>query len=264
MNPQYRFNPITGQPLRQGLSSDYMPNSTESPTVSGRLLHERLGVGTKYADWFPRMCEYGFAENVDFAVILNFEKDDTAFGGKRKSTDHALTIPMAKEIAMVQRNEAGKSIRQYLIKVEEAWNTPEMIMSRALKMADGKIKMLESNNTALIAQIEADKPLVLFAKSVDASDNTILIRDMAKILKQNGTDTGEKRFYETLRNDGFLIKARGTDYNHPTQKSLDLGLFEMKETVITRASGIVNTYLTPRVTGKGQLYFINKYAAKGA
>ncbi|MCL2216676.1 MAG: phage antirepressor KilAC domain-containing protein [Defluviitaleaceae bacterium] len=230
---------------------------TDTPTVSGRLLHEQLGIGTEYMKWFERMCEYGFSRDLDFSPILT----KTPNGG-RPSTDHTLTIPMAKEISMLQRNEAGKTIRQYLIKIEEAWNTPEMVMSRALKMADGKIKLLETSNAALTARIEEMRPKEIFADSVNVSTSSILIRDMAKILKQNGLNTEEKRFYETLRNDGFLIKNRGIDYNHPTQKSLDLGLFEMKETVITHASGIVNTYLTPRVTGKGPLYFINKYCPK--
>lgn len=96
------------------------------PTVMGRELHEALGVKTSYKDWFPRMCEYGFTEGEDFSSFLS---EST---GGRPSTDHQLTIPMAKEICMLQRSEKGKQFRQYFIKVEESWNSPEMVMKRAL------------------------------------------------------------------------------------------------------------------------------------
>lgn len=116
----------------------------DTPTVLGRDLHEFLGVKSKYADWFKNMSEYGFSENTDFITLSkNLEN-----GGKMK--DHQLTIEMAKEIAMLQRNEKGKQARQYFINLEKAWNTPEMVMSRALRMAENKI----TNLTLQIAQKE--------------------------------------------------------------------------------------------------------------
>jgi len=231
----------------------------ENPTVSGRELHERLGVATLYKDWFPRMCEYGFVDGIDFSPHI-FERVQNEGGRdvKRTITDHNLTIPMAKEIAMLQRNEAGKQIRQQLIKLEEAWNTPEMVMARALKLSDSKIKLLESDNASLAAQIEADKPSVIFAKSVEITEDCILIRDMAKQLNQGGYETGEKRLYETLRNEGYLIRQAGSDYNHPTQKSMNLGLFRLKEMTINTPGGVKVRHI-PYVTGKGQLYFTNRY-----
>lgn len=99
--------------------------------VSGRELHEFLEIGTEYMKWFSRMINYGFIENIDFIVIVKNDEDDTAFGGIRKSTDHLVTLNMAKEISMLQRNEKGKLARQYFIKCEEAWNSPEMILARA-------------------------------------------------------------------------------------------------------------------------------------
>ena len=166
---------------------------------------------------------------------------------------------MAKEIAMLQRNERGKTIRQYLIRLEEAWNTPEMVISRALKLADGKIRLLESNNADLTAQIDRDHPKVLFADAVDASDGTCLIGELAKIIKGNGIDMGQNRLFERLRQDGYLIRRKGSDYNMPTQRSMELGLFKIKETAITHSDGHVTINRTPKVTGKGQIYFINTY-----
>lgn len=140
------------------------------PTVSGRQLHEALAIETPYHKWFPRMCEYGFAEKEDFWTILS---EST---GGRPSTDHQLTISMAKELCMLQRNDKGKQFRQYFINVEEAWNTPEAVMARALKIATKKISTLEgtieeknkhiasltTTNEALAADILewADRPLI--------------------------------------------------------------------------------------------------------
>lgn len=111
--------------------------TTDKATVSGRELHKALGIDTPYHKWFPRMCEYGFAENEDFWTFLS---EST---GGRPGTEHQLSIPMAKEICMLQRNDKGKMFRQYFIKVEEQWNTPEAVMARALKFADRKILSLE-------------------------------------------------------------------------------------------------------------------------
>ena len=231
----------------------------DQPVVSGRDLHKFLEVGTKYADWFKRMCEYGFAEYVDFAVIPIFEKDDTAFGGQRKSIDHALTIDMAKEIAMLQRNEKGKLARQYFILIEKAWNSPEQVMARALRFADqeiNKLQQISSNQQARIAEM---RPKEIFADAVSASSTSILVGELAKILKQNGIDMGQNRLFEWLRCNGYLIRRKGTDYNMPTQYSMELGLFEIKETSVAHSDGHVAIHKTAKVTGKGQIYFVNKF-----
>jgi anti-repressor protein len=228
----------------------------DAPTVNGRELHAALGVETRYNDWFPRMCEYGFSEGTDYYSFLS---NGDGVGKAATRTDHALTIPMAKEIAMIQRTDKGKQIRQYLIRLEDAWNTPEMVMSRALKMADGRIRALQSDNSQLTAQIEADRPKVLFADAVSTSDSEILIGELAKILRANGVNIGQNRLFEKLRQDGYLIKRKGTDYNAPTQRSMELGLFRVKETAITHADGHVTVSKTTKVTGKGQLYFVSKF-----
>lgn len=126
--------------------------------------------------------------------------------------DHALTLDTAKEIAMIQRSEPGKRARQYFIQVEKAWNSPEMIMKRALKMANNTINQLET-------QIEKDKPKVLFADAVATTKTSILVGELAKIIKQNGVNIGQRRLFEWLRQNGFLInvKVSTTTCRHNTQ-----------------------------------------------
>ena len=120
----------------------------ENPTVSGRELHAVLGVATQYKDWFPRMCEYGFIEGRDFSSILS---EST---GGRPSTDHTLSIPMAKELCMLQRNEQGKKFRQYFISVEDAWNSPDKVMERALQIAHRRALEAERRIFALAEENE--------------------------------------------------------------------------------------------------------------
>lgn len=230
--------------------------NSERPTVLGRDLHDALGINTKYADWFPRMCEYGFSEGTDYCSFLRNRSDGLPGRGL---TDHQITIEMAKEICMIQRSEKGKQVRQYFIQLEKSWNTPEMVMARALKMADGTIQKLQLANAELEKQVELQKPKVLFADAVAASETSILIGDLAKILNQNGANIGQKRLFMWLRDNNYLIKQKGASYNMPTQKSMDLKLFEIKETVITHADGHTTISKTPKVTGKGQQYFINQF-----
>lgn len=221
-------------------------NDSQEPVVSGRQLHEALGVKTPYDKWFPRMTEYGFTENEDFSTFLS---EST---GGRRATDHIIKLDMAKEIAMIQRTERGKQVRQYFIQVEKDFNSPEKIMARALLMADQKVHKLE-------AKIEADRPKVLFAEAVSASHTSILVGELAKLLKQNGVDMGANRLFNWLRAHGYLIKRNGRDWNMPTQKSVEMGLIRVKETSITHADGHITVSKTPLVTGKGQQYFINKF-----
>lgn len=218
--------------------------------ISGRELHESLKVKTRYNDWFSRMVDYGFTENVDFIAIT--QKRVTAQGNETTQTDHLLKLDMAKEIAMIQRTPEGKRIRQYLIQVEKAWNSPEKIMERALLIAKNNINRLEIENKAM-------KPKAIFADAVASSEQSILVGELAKLLKQNGINTGQKRLFEYLRENGYLIKRKGSDYNMPTQRSMELGIMEIKETVINNPDGTVRINKTPKITGKGQTYFVNKF-----
>lgn len=232
-------------------------SNPERPTVLGRDLHDALEVKTAYKDWFPRMCEYGFTEGKDYCSILSDRSD--GLPGKPR-TDAQLTIPMAKEICMLQRTEKGKECRQYFIKVEEAWNTPEMIVARAHQILQARLDEAISRVSLLESKIEEDAPATNLGYAVTAADDSILVREMAKILKQNGYDTGEQRFFETLRREGFLIKS-GSDRNMPTQRALEMGLFTIKENVHVTPNGSFTTRTT-LVTGKGQNYFVNRYCGK--
>ncbi|MEO4392021.1 phage antirepressor KilAC domain-containing protein [Staphylococcus aureus] len=219
--------------------------------ISGRELHQALEVSTRYDKWFERMTEYGFENGIDF--ISQVEK---VHGQKRARTyeqvNHILTLDTAKEIAMIQRSEPGKRARQYFIQAEKAWNSPEMIMQRALKIANNTINQLET-------KIERDKPKIVFADAVATTKTSILVGELAKIIKQNGVNIGQRRLFEWLRQNGFLIKRKGVDYNMPTQYSMERELFEIKETSITHSDGHTSISKTPKVTGKGQQYFVNKF-----
>lgn len=218
----------------------------DRPAVSARDLHDFLEVKTAYKDWFPRMCEYGFTEGEDFCSFLS---EST---GGRPAQDAVLTIDMAKEICMIQRNEKGKQARQYFLQIEKDWNSPEKVMARALQIAETKLKTLET-------KVAADAPKVLFADAVSASRTSILVGELAKILKQNGVEIGPHRLFAWMRENGYLIRRNGSDFNTPTQRSMELGLFTVKETAITRSDGAVTVSKTPKVTGKGQQYFIQKF-----
>ena len=225
------------------------------PTVSGRELHEALEVQTPYDKWLPRMCEYGFTEGKDYSTFLSDRVDGKA--GKPR-TEHALTIPMAKEICMIQRSEKGKMFRQYFIEIENRWNTPEAVMARALQMANRKIDEIKNANVLLEQKIEEDKPKVIFADSVSAAKSSILIGDLAKLLKQNGVNIGQNRLFEWLRTNGYLIKD-GTSKNMPTQRAADMKLFEVKVRTVNNPDGSIRETKTTVVTGKGQVYFVNKF-----
>lgn len=223
-------------------------NENQEPVVSGRQLHQVLGVKTEYKKWFSRMTDYGFSENEDFLKVT--QKCLTSSTGQNM-TDHVLKLDMAKEIAMIQRTDKGKEVRQYFIQVEKDFNSPEKIMARALKIADRKIIKLE-------ATIEEQKPKVIFANAVSASHTSILVGDFAKLMRQNGLNFGQNRMFAWLRENGYLISRKGNSWNMPTQKAMDLGLFEIKETTINHSDGHISINKTPKITGKGQLYFADK------
>lgn len=225
-------------------------NENHEPVVSARDLHKGLEVKSKYNDWLKRMLDYGFSEGIDYIAIT--QKKVTAQGNQSEFIEHVFNLDAAKEIAMIQRNDKGKEVRKYFIQVEKDFNSPEKIMARALLMADQKVHKLE-------AQIEANKPKVIFADAVSASKSSCLIGELAKILKQNGIDIGQNKLFQWLRSNGYLISRKGESWNQPTQKSMQLGLFELKKTNINHADGHTTVNTTTKVTGKGQQYFINKF-----
>ncbi|MDU7499579.1 MAG: phage antirepressor KilAC domain-containing protein [Streptococcus thermophilus] len=224
-------------------------NENQEPVVSARQLHKSLEVKTRFSQWVEQNFKileegYDFTSVVGTTVVNN--------GANRKLQDYVLSLDAAKNLAMVSKTDKGKEVRQYFIQVEKDFNSPEKIMARALLMADKKINKLE-------AQIEADRPKVLFADAVSASKSSCLIGELAKILKQNGINIGQNKLFQWLRSNGYLISRRGDSWNQPTQKSMQLGLFELKKTNINHADGHTTTNTTTKVTGKGQQYFINKF-----
>lgn len=218
-------------------------------TLSARELHKELNVTDRFTRWFERMGEYGFEENIDFTSVKSSTLVNN--GATRELQDYQITLDMAKEIAMLQRNEKGKEIRRKLIELEKAWNSPEKVMARALDIAHKTIANLQIEN-------EEMKPKAIFADAVATSDTSILIGDLAKLIKQNGTDIGQKRLFERMRNDGYLIK-KGTSKNMPTQMAMEKGLFEVKERTISNPDGSTRITRTTKVTGRGQIYFINMF-----
>lgn len=232
-------------------------NENQEQTVSGRELHMFLGIETPYKKWFDRMCEYGFTNNADFITVG--QKCPIANGGYQERTDHIMKLDMAKELCMLARNEKGKQARQYFLEVERDWNSPEKVMARALKLADSKLKEITEFAAKQTKRLEAAQPKVIFADAVAAAKTSILIGDLAKLMKQNGIDMGQKRLFEWLRQNGYLIKRKGSDYNSPTQRAMEMKLFEIKETSVVLPNESTKINKTTKVTGKGQIYFINLF-----
>ena len=226
-------------------------NNQGEAQVSARELYQALEVKKSYrfSQWFETNAKQ-LIENEDFTSV-----DATTVvnnGAIKTIQDYSLTVDAAKQIALMSGTEKGKQVRMYFIQVEKAWNSPDQIMARALTIAQMKLDHKDN----LIAEM---KPKALFADAVSASQTSILVGELAKPLKQNGIDTGANRLFTWLRVNGYLIRRKGTDYNMPTQKSMELGLFEIKEHNHINSNGVNVTTKTPKVTGKGQQYFINKF-----
>ncbi|HDV6067859.1 phage antirepressor KilAC domain-containing protein [Staphylococcus pseudintermedius] len=217
--------------------------------VSARELHKALKVKTRFSLWVTQNFKF-LKENYDFTSVVTTTVVNN--GAVRHLDDYALTTEAAKHIAMMSGTKKGFEVRDYFIKIEKAWNSPEMIMQRALKIANNTIYQLE-------AKIERDKPKIVFADAVATTKTSILVGELAKIIKQNGVSIGQRRLFEWLRQNGYLIKRKGVDYNMPTQYSMERELFEIKETTISHSDGHTSISKTPKVTGKGQQYFVNKF-----
>lgn len=227
-------------------------SDSDRVTVSARELHDALQIQTDFRHWFPRMTEYGFVEGEDFNPVKNVRVQEE--GGRkvnREVDDAQITLEMAKQICMIQRTDIGRKYREYFLQLEKEWNSPEKVMARALDYAHKTI----ANLSATIAE---QKPKVIFAEAVSASKTSILIGDLAKILKQNGIDIGQKRLFAWLRENGYLIKG-GSSKNMPTQRAMEMGLFVVKEGSYVNGEGVNITTKTTRVTGKGQVFFIDKF-----
>lgn len=168
-------------------------------------------------------------------------------------------LPQAEKFEKWVFDEVLPSIRKhgaYMTpqKIEEVLLNPDTIIKLATDL-----KAEREQRKALETKIEQDKPKTIFADAVSSSKTSILIGDMAKLLRQNGIEIGQKRLFDWLRNNGYLIKRKGSDWNMPTQRSVEMGLFEIKESTHLDGNGCNITTKTSKVTGKGQVYFINKF-----
>lgn len=191
---------------------------TEQPTVSARDLHEALEINTRFNDWFPRMVEYGFVDGKDFYSKMS----KTSYVGGRPSTDYEMTIDMAKQICMIQRTDKGKQCRQYFIDLEKAWNTPEQIMARALKVADRRMKELN-------LQLAEAKPKIEFFDTVANSKTALPMDRVAKVLDMG---IGRNKLFEILRDKKILDRN-----NIPYQTYVDRGYFRVVEQKYTKPNG---------------------------
>ena len=213
----------------------------EEPTVSARELHDFLEVKTNFKDWFPRMFEYGFNQGVDFNPLkIEQVQIEGLREVKRKITDYEVTIPMAKEICMLQRSEKGKEARQYFLSLEKAWNTPEMVMSRALKMADSKINHLQLENSRLYVENSIMQPKSDYFDELVDRNLLTNFRDTAKEL-----GVQQKEFVNFLIKSKFIYRDKRGNLKPYSDKNKEL--FELKESKNDKTGWAgVQTLITPK------------------
>lgn len=215
--------------------------SNEEPTVSARELHQFLEVKTHFKDWFPRMCEYGFSQGVDFNPLkIELVQKEGSREVKRAVRDYQLTIQMAKELCMIQRTEKGKMARQYFLSIEKAWNTPEMVMSRALKMAEKKILNLKAENTRLLVTNASLQPKAEYFDELVDRNLLTNFRDTAKELKVK-----QKTFIKFLIDKNYIYRDRKGRLKPYADKND--GLFEIKEAKNEKTGWVgTQTLITPK------------------
>lgn len=222
--------------MNELMTVDY---SKERPTVSGRELYAALGIDSNYSTWMNRMIEYGFTDGIDFSVCFpNLESDSR--GGQNK-IDHRITVEMAKELCMLQRTDKGKECRQYFIELEKKWNSPELVMARALQMAQKQIDALSTENAKLIPKGEYYDNLV-------DRDMLTSFRDTAKLI-----GIGERAFIFALIDDKYIyrdLKGRLSPYSRKNN-----GYFAVREFTRCEHAG-----LQTLVTMKGREHFMRLYA----
>lgn len=251
--------------------------------VNARELHEKLGNKKQFANWIQlRIEQYGFVENQDFQVFNQKVKNSN---GGRSRKEYALSLDMAKELCMVENNDAGRRIRKYFIEVEKKARKQNpfaipQTYSEALLLAANQAKQIEKQQLALEQKkIENDKlvadgkrkdativrmkPKEVFTDAVAGSKGNCLVGEVAKLITQNGYKIGEKQFFAWLRDNGYLGK-KGERYNIPNQQYMGKNpFFYIKRGVRQGNSGVLHTTSTTMLTPKGQIYFVNKFLGKG-
>lgn len=244
--------------------------------VSARELYKKLELKKRFSAWVEQNFKE-FEENEDFtSVLIGMEVRNNGGFQHMELQDYEITIDMAKELCMMSHSKYGKVYRKYFIEVERRWNDPQEVIKRGYAYLQNenlqlKIenKSLHNENKLLTADNEEMKPKAIFADAVSASDTPVLAGELAKMLKQNDVNwivvdgkryaMGPNNLFKWLRANGYLISRKGTDYNMPTQRSMQLGLFKIKESSHIAGDGSIKIAKTPKVTGEGQIYFVNKF-----
>ena len=254
--------------------------------VNARELHQKLGSKYQFANWIQeRISKYGFVENQDFEVFKGNLKNSN---GGRCRIEYALSLDMAKELCMVENNEAGRRIRKYFIEAEKKFResksslaipdfTDPAIAARAWADQYEKNKRLTLENklkqealeqsTKEVAELQEEKrvnaPKVVFTDAVAGSKGNCLIGEVAKLITQNGYKMGQNQFFAWLRKNGYL-GTKGERYNVPNQKYVgEKGYFYIKKGVRQGNDGVLFNIRTPMITPKGQIFFVNKFLNKG-
>lgn len=229
--------------------------------VSARELHCFLESKKDFSSWIKdRIERYGFIENQDYCLLTEIGEQKRR-GGHNK-IEYILTVDAAKELSMVEGNEKGKQARRYFIEAEKSFRQVLLsqnpvipqTLSEALRLAANQAEQIEQQQKL----IEENLPKVRFTEAVESSPDSVLIGQLAKILCQNGHDIGEKRLFKWLRDNHYLC-AHGERYNEPTQRYVDMGLFQIKKQSIMKPNGTTLVSTTTKVTGKGQTHIVNKF-----
>lgn len=235
-------------------------NNEKVNSVNARDLWVALESKQDFSTWIKARLEQTYAvENEDYGV---FHKAVENLKGGRPLLEYVLSLDLAKNISMLEKKEKGNQIRKYFISCEK-----QLIQQQSHSLPQTYLEALESlvesekRNQALQERIEQDRPKVTFANAVSGSDSSISIGQFAKILKQNGIETGRQRLFNYFREKGYLIKGRTKDFNMPTQKAMEQGLFEVQEKAVALKDKTILS-LSPRVTTKGQKFFIELFANK--
>lgn len=222
-------------------------NENDEPEVEGRDLHKALGIDTPYRIWFPRMIEYGFTENVDF---ISFEQNCTKPKGGRPEQNHKLKFDMAKEIAMLQRNEKGKIVRQYFIQVEKDFNSPEKVMARALKIAENQLRTLKLENTQQKQLIGELKPKADYTDNILKNKGLVTITAIAKDYGMSA-----KEFNAKLHELGIQYKQSGQWFLY--EKYHDNGYTQSETIDLKHKDGTSFVQMNTKWTQKGRLFLYN-------
>lgn len=215
--------------------------------VSARDLHKGLELTTRFSKWVDQNFSM-FVEGIDFTSVTGVTVVNN--GAKREIQDYALTVSMAKELSMMSQTPQGQTFRRYFIMIEDKWNSPMEVVKRGYTFLMDENKQLKLEN-------EQMKAPAMLGQAVSGSDDSVSVGDFAKVLRQQGVKIGQNRLFDWLRTHGYLI-ATGRSHNSPTQRAMEQGIMEVRETVITTNHGS-KTRFTPLITGKGQQYFANKF-----